>query len=125
MLGFTDRVGSRRAMQVGTIGMVVGFLAMTGLSGTLVGGVGAVTFTLLLFEFGIVSAIPLATELMPDNRPRFLAMYLVVSAGGRVVADWTGPWLFAQGGITSIGLAGAGVSAVALGIITRWVRQPA
>ena len=124
VLAFTDRMGSRQAMQVGAAGMVVGFGAIAIFNGSLVAGVAAFTFTLLVFEFAIVSALPLATELRPHDRARFLSIYLVVSAGGRVVADWTGPTLFDRGGLATVALVGAGASVLALTLITRWMRLP-
>ena len=122
VLAFTDRMGPRQAMQVGAAGMVVGFGAIAMFDSSLAAGVAAFTFTLLVFEFAIVSALPLATELRPNDRARFLSIYLVVSAGGRVVADWTGPTLFDRGGLATVALVGAGASVVALTLITRWMR---
>ena len=124
VLAFTDRLGSRRAMQIATVGMVVGFGVLTVSTTSLVAGVAALTFTLLVFEFGIVSALTLATELRPDDRPRFLSIYLVASAAGRVIADLAGPTLFDRGGLIAIAVAGAGTSLVAFTLVTRWVRRP-
>ena len=124
VLAFTDRMGSRLAMQVGAAGMVVGFGAIAIFDSSLVAGVAAFTFTLLVFEFAIVSALPLATELRPHDRARFLSIYLAVSAGGRVVADWTGPTLFNRGGLATVAIVGAAASVLALTLITRWMRLP-
>ena len=124
VLAFTDRIGARWAMQIGTAGMAIGFAALALSAGSQVLGIVALAATTFAFEFGIVSAIPLATEMRPDDRPQYLAIYLVASSLGRVVADWIGPWIFAHGGLTGVAVTGAVAAAAAFAIVTRWVELP-
>lgn len=124
VLAFTDRIGARRAMQIGTVGMAIGFGALALTAGSRVLGIAALAATILVFEFGFVSSLPLATEMRPNDRPRFLAIYLVASAVGRMVADWTGPSVFAKGGLGPIAIGGALVSFLAFFLITAWVELP-
>lgn len=124
VFAFTDRLGPRRALQLATAGMTVGFLALSFTSGSLVWGLAALALTILVFEFGIVSAIPLATEMRPGNRAGFLALYMVASSLGRVVADWVGPVVFTSAGFGAVAAGGALCSVVGLAVITRWVRVP-
>ena len=124
VLAFTDRIGARRAMQIGTVGMAIGFGALALTAGSRVLGIAALAATILVFEFGFVSSLPLATEMRPNDRPRFLAIYLVASAVGRMVADWTGPSVFAKGGLGPIAIGGALVSILAFFLITAWVELP-
>lgn len=125
VFAFTDRLGPRRALQLATGGMAVGFTALAFVTTSLALGLGALALTILVFEFGIVSAIPLATEIRPGNRAGFLALYMVASSLGRVVADLIGPAVFAAAGFSGVAVGGAVMSAVALAIITRWVRLDA
>ncbi len=53
------------------------------------------------FEFAIVSALPLATEVAPDARTRFLALVVVALSGSRAVAAAIAPPLFSWGGFAA------------------------
>ena len=125
VLAFTDRLGTRRALQGATLGMVVGFLGLAVFADSLVAGVAALTVTILAFEFGIVSSIPLATEIRPTDRARVLAIFLVVHSLGRVIADLTAPRAFDAFGLAWLAIGGAGLSVLGWLLVTRWVRVPA
>ena len=124
VLAFTDRVGPRKAIQIGIVGMVVGLGALGVVPSTFVAGMVALAFALLFFEFGIVSAISLATEMRPDNRPKFIAYYLVATGIGRVVGDWSGPALFGHSGMASVAIVSAVAAIAALVIVSTLVEDP-
>lgn len=124
VLAFTDQLGTRRALQGSTLGMVVGFLGLALFADSLVAGVAALTVTILAFEFGIVSSIPLATEIRPTDRARVLSIFLVVHSLGRVIADLTAPRAFDAFGLGWLAVSAAGLSVLGWFLVTRWVRVP-
>ncbi len=66
------------------------------------------------FEFAIVSALPLATEVAPDARARFLALIVVALSASRAIAGVVGPALFSWGGFAANATASAIAGTLAL-----------
>jgi predicted MFS family arabinose efflux permease len=77
------------------------------------------------FEFTIVSAIPVASEVRPLGRARFLAWMVVAMSIGRGAGAAIGPVVFAVWGVAGNALAAALVNVVALGVLVAWVRDTA
>jgi predicted MFS family arabinose efflux permease len=66
------------------------WLADFGLIAALIG----VVLMLISFEFGIVSLIPLATELAPEARASLLSLNLTAFSLGRILGTAAGGWLW-------------------------------
>ena len=116
---FTDRLGKRRAVSIGLVINAAGYAVM-GLSGdSVVLGVGGALVAFLGFEFLIVSSFPLASELVPGGRGRYLAWLVVAISLGRSVAGAIGPALF-----TSIGFGANATAAVVLGALATFCVVP-
>lgn len=98
-LAIADRVGKRRTIAAGLAVSSVSCAVLPGLAGSLGGGVAAFALALFGFEVAVVATIPVASELWPQARARFLALAGVAMAAGRSVAALTGPALFVRGGI--------------------------
>ncbi len=114
VLAFTDRIGKRRSVAIGLAISVVGFASLALEPASLVVGVALVSAALLGFEFTIVAAIPLATEMVPGARARYLAWFIVAMNLGRAVGAAGGPWLFDRFGVAGNALAAAAVDLMAL-----------
>ncbi len=95
--GTTDRIGKRRAVGIGIIlnCLVAGLIPILGssLAGALVG----LFCFYLTFEFTIVSAIPLMTEIMPAVRATMMAAFISSTSLGRALGDWIAPALYQFG----------------------------
>jgi len=95
--GLVDRLGKRRA-----VGLGLGTSALTALLLPLLGTspdgarLGLFLFY-LTFEFTIVSAIPLSTELVPAARATLLAANSTAALLGRMIGSLLGPALFVHG----------------------------
>jgi len=100
-IAFADRIGKARSVGLGLAISAVGFAALTGLSNSLVTGIGALLMALGGFEFAYVSSIQLASEAVPENRSRYLALYTVSFFVGRTIGAAVGPALFAAGGLAA------------------------
>ena len=96
---FTDRLGKRRAVLVGLVGMAASLLLLPLLAGQgLAGALGGMVLFVLTFEFAIVSLIPLATEVAPQARASLLSLNLLAFSLGRMAGAATGGWLWTWGG---------------------------
>ena len=107
-LAVADRVGKRRTLGAGLMTAAAACVALPALAGSLASGLGAFALALFGFEVAVVSAIPVASELWPQARARFLALAGVAMAAGRSVGALTAPTLFLRGGITGNAAVAAG-----------------
>jgi predicted MFS family arabinose efflux permease len=118
----TDRLGKKRSVLLGLLGLAAGLVALPslaalGLAPALAGLVGI----MLAFEFGIVSLLPLATELAPDARASLLSLNITALSLGRIMGAVAGGrlWEWLDGGIAPNALAGA-VCALVAALIMAW-----
>ncbi len=120
--GITDRLGKVRSVTVGILLNSVAAVLLPILGRTLPGaGVGLFLFY-VTFEFTLVSAIPLMTELVPAARATVMASNISAHALGRALGALLGPALFARGFATN-GLAAAGLNLLALLLLVLYVRE--
>jgi predicted MFS family arabinose efflux permease len=75
------------------------------------------------FELTVVSALPLATEVVPHARARFLALIIVAVSIGRAIGAAIGPLVYKSGGMPANALIAAGTMFIALVLILKWVRE--
>lgn len=120
---FTDRLGKRRSVMLGTGGVLLGHLCLPFLNFSLLSAVVGIALTRSAFEFGIVSHISLISEQVPNQRGKMMALAGAFVLAGGTVANLTGPWLYEQFGVT--GLSGSAVIAmvIALSILFAFVRE--
>lgn len=114
----TDRIGKRRSVLLGFVGMGLFALLLPFSAGQW--GLFLVLFLLfdLCFEFGIVSVFPLVSGLGAGARGTVLALAVAASGMGRIIGSLAGPRLFEGAGFLSNGLL-AGIVALA-GVALAW-----
>ncbi len=122
-LGFTDRIGKRRSVAIGLGISIVAFIATGAAAGSLAGGLALLAVAFFGFELTIVSSIPLATELVPGARARFLALFQLSTQAARALGAAVGPALFSWGGLAVNGMFSAALDAAALFVLLRWVQE--
>jgi predicted MFS family arabinose efflux permease len=113
----TDRLGPRRSVSIGLVLCIAAFAALGPASGSLGGGLAVMVVAFFGFEFAIVSALPLATEVAPEGRARFLALLVVALSASRALAGVAGPALFSWGGFAANSTASAVAGALALALL--------
>jgi predicted MFS family arabinose efflux permease len=117
---FVDRVGKPQAITLGLIANCFAAAAFPFFGRTLAGAVTGLFFFYLTFEFTLVSAIPMMTEIMPTTRATMMAINVSALSLGRALGAFVAPTLFAWGMGTS---AGAAVVFNLLALLAlRWVR---
>jgi predicted MFS family arabinose efflux permease len=112
----TDRLGKRRSTLAGMVAMAASLVLLPSLTrlglAPAMAGIVLVTFS---FEFAIVSLLPLATELAPEQRSSLLSLNVTAFSLGRIAGAVIGGWLWSwQGeGITPHALVGAACASAA------------
>jgi predicted MFS family arabinose efflux permease len=123
MAGFTDRIGKRNSLAIG-IGMGgVSLLVLSMVSEQLLKAMAVLFVAGVAIEFGIISTIPLMTELRPRARAQTLSLLMVASGLGRATADLIAPRVFATGGMQPVTVMAGLVALGALLIVLLGVRE--
>ena len=117
VLLFADRVGKIRMVGWGLGISAIGYTALAAVSGSLVAGLVALAGTFVAFEITIVAAIPLASELVPRARSRYLALFMVALGIGRSIGAIVGAGLYAWRGSPANALTSAASVVVALALV--------
>jgi len=92
---FTDRLGKRRSVLLGLLGLAASLLLLPWLARLgLAPALGGVVLIMLSFEFGFVSLIPVASEIAPEARATLLSFNVTVFSLGRIVGAALGGWLW-------------------------------
>jgi predicted MFS family arabinose efflux permease len=118
-----DRLGLKRAVLAG--------LALSGLSYVLLPLIGrtlplaliGLFVIFLTFEFTIVTAFSLFTEILPGARATMMSSSLAASSMGRVVGALVGGPVWRAGGLPATGLVSAAISGLALACLAWGLRR--
>lgn len=122
----TDRLGKKRSVLSGLIGLGASLLLLPWLADLgLVGALTGVVVMVLCFEFAIVSLLPVATELAPEARGSLLALNITTFSLGRVAGATAGGWLWEWAGasITTNALAGAACALLAALVVAAGLSE--
>jgi DHA1 family inner membrane transport protein len=122
-LMWTDRIGKRRSVAIGLVVSAVAYVLLSFTNANFAAGMASMAVALAGFEFTIVSTFPLASEVRPLARTRFLAVLAVGMGLGRAVGAWIGPFLYERSGLTANTLVAAAANVVALVLLLGWVRE--
>jgi MFS transporter, DHA1 family, inner membrane transport protein len=95
--GFVDRLGKLRSIALGLAVNSLAALALPWLGRTEWGALIGLFFFYISFEFTIVSAIPLMTELLPSARATLMACNVAALSFGRAIGDFLAPRLYGLG----------------------------
>jgi predicted MFS family arabinose efflux permease len=123
-LTLTDRIGKRRSVLIGLV-ISIGAFALLALAADSLGiGLALLAIALMGFEFTIVSSFPLASEIAPHGRTRYLSLTIVAMGLGRAIGAAAGPSLFSALGLTGPVVMAVAADLVAALLLIAWVRDP-
>ena len=122
---FTDRIGKRRSVILGSIGALIAYLLLPLFNTGLVSAVIAIAVARSFFEFAIVSYFPLLSEQVPEQRGKVMSLSTAFVLSGGAVASMVGPWVYRNYGIAGLSLSAALPVALALVIAVVAVRERA
>jgi predicted MFS family arabinose efflux permease len=107
----TDRLGKPRSVAGGIILNCLAVLMLPFLGHSLGGALVGLFLFYITFEFGVVSALPLMTEIVPTARATFMAATVAGFALGRALGAFLAPSLYKWG------IFGSGVAAVVFNLL--------
>ena len=117
-----DRLGKRRAVALGIAFSAVACLGLPILGRSLAGALVGLFLVYITFEFALVAAIPLMTELVPRARATMMAGNIGAHSAGRAIGALVGPALFSLG-LQANGTLAAALNLAALAMLLLFVRE--
>jgi predicted MFS family arabinose efflux permease len=109
-----DRIGLLRTIIIGTILSVVAYMVLLFTGQRLFFALGVLFFVFLFFEFTIVTAISLYTEILPDSRATMMSGHSAAGSLGRFVGALIGGPVWLMGGIHAVGLVSAALTGLSI-----------
>lgn len=100
----SDRMGLKKAIVLGGFLCSGAYFLLPVLDRGLGFVLAGLFLVFLFFEFTIVTAMGLATELVPEFRASTLSAFYAVAGMGRVAGDFSGGLVWSRSDITSIGM---------------------
>ncbi len=119
----SDRIGKRRLLIAAFLGCGVVFLALPLLAGNTDLAIALLFAMFLIFEIGVVTEIPLATEVLPQARGIMLSSNVAAFSIGRAIGTLLGGWMFRTGGMAFNGVFAAVMSVLSAGLVWRYVLE--
>lgn len=110
----SDWLGLKRAIAVGLVICGISYGVLPLLDQNLPLALCGLFFIFLTYEFTIVSALSLCTELLPGSRATMMSGFLAAAGTGRVVGALIGGPVWLTGGIQMTGLVSAAISSLGL-----------
>jgi predicted MFS family arabinose efflux permease len=117
-----DRLGKKRAVAAGVALNALAGLALPALGQGLAGALVGLFLLYLTFEFTLVSAIPMMSELVPEARATMMAGNVGAHSAGRALGALLAPALFRFGLSLNVAVA-AGLEVIALLILVAMVQE--
>ncbi len=111
---FADRLGLKRSMIIGIILSGLSYVILPFSSQTLPFAFSSLFVLFLIFEFTVVSALSLSTELLPASRATMMSGFFAAAGLGRVIGSLIGSHIWLAGGIFATGLVSGAICVVAL-----------
>lgn len=98
----TDRIGKRKSVLIGVVGMSLGFVIMPFLNVSLYPAIISILIPRLFFEFATVSNLALLTGQAPSQRGKVMSLSTAVGLVGITTATALGPINYYQWGVTGL-----------------------
>jgi DHA1 family inner membrane transport protein len=125
--GLSDRLGLKRSLVLGAALCVICYAILPFTSKTLSLSLGGLFFIFMAYEFSIVTALSLSTELLPGSRATMMSGFLAAAGAGRVIGALMGGPVWLAGGVLATGLVSAAVTGLGLASLgwglRKWRRQ--
>jgi DHA1 family inner membrane transport protein len=119
----SDRLGLKRSVAIGMFLCIMSYITLPLMGQTVYGSLGGLFFIFLTFEFTIVSALSLCTELLPGLRATMMSGFLATAGIGRVIGALMGGPIWLGGGIRMTGAVSAVMSGLGLACLMWGLRD--
>ncbi|MBC8458864.1 MAG: MFS transporter [Deltaproteobacteria bacterium] len=118
----SDRLGLKRSVIVGLSLCIMSYIILPLMGKTLPLALGSLFLIFLTFEFTIVSALSLCTELLPGLRATMMSGFLAAAGIGRVIGVLIGGSVWLTGGIVVTAFISAAISCLGLASLAWGLR---
>lgn len=115
----SDRLGLKRALFAGLTLSALSYLLLPAIGHTLSLALVGLFVIFLTFEFTVVTALSLFTEILPGARATMMSSNIATMSIGRVIGALIGGSVWLAGGMLATGLVSAAISGLAL-ICLAW-----
>jgi predicted MFS family arabinose efflux permease len=123
---FVDRLGKRRAVLVGLALSAIAYAALPTLGVRLESVIGLLAALFIIFEFTLVSSLPLVSELAPEARATAMSANAAAMTLARMIGSVSGTALFTwMGKLEPNAVASVIASVAAFGVLWIFVRERA
>jgi len=119
-----DRVGKRRVVLAGSLGVLGVSLALPLGAHGLVPALLIIAALRLCFEISVVANLALVSEALPQQRPQALSLSLAAGLLGAGLAGLSGPWCYARWGVVSLAPISSVTALAAVLVVWRFVVEP-
>ncbi|MBX3000276.1 MAG: MFS transporter [Caldilineaceae bacterium] len=119
----TDKVGKKRSVLIGMIGVFFIYAALPFLNISLLSVVAALAAMRLFFEFGIVSNITLISEQVPDQRGKVMTLSAAFTLAASTLAGLSGPWAYVRWGVLGLGPIAALCVILSITLVVSFVKE--
>lgn len=119
----SDRLGLKHSVYIGLFLCIASYIVLPFFGRTLFLSLGGLFFIFLTFEFTIVSALSLCTELLPGSRATMMSAFLAAAGIGRVLGALIGGPVWLKGGIFFTGIVSATLSGLGLAALVWGLRR--
>ena len=117
-----DQLGLKRAIAAGSILSALSYILLPLVGRTLPLALMGLFITFLTFEFTIVTAITLFTEILPAARATMMSSSVAAISIGRAIGALVGGPVWLAGGMLATGFVSAAVSGLALALLVWGLR---
>jgi predicted MFS family arabinose efflux permease len=111
---FSDRIGLKRSAIAGQFLCAIAYCALPVFGFSLTAALCGLFAIFLIYEFTIVTALSLCTELMPALRATMMSSFFAAAGIGRVLGALIGGHIWLKGGIEMTGMVSALFSGLGL-----------
>ena len=118
----SDRIGLARAAVGGVALTAAAYFLLPVAARNLPLALGALFIVFLAFEFTVVTAVGLITEVMPDARGTMMGALGATSGTGRMLGALTGGYVWLWGGLAATSVVAATLAVLALGSLVWGLR---
>jgi DHA1 family inner membrane transport protein len=118
-----DRLGLKRALVAGLILSALSYIILPLMGRTLSSALMGLFITFLTFEFTIVTAFSLFTEILPAARATMMSSSVAAISIGRMMGALVGGPVWLAGGMLATGIVSAAVSGLALVLLVWGLRS--
>ncbi len=109
-----DQLGLKRAVVAGSVLLVMGYALLPWVGRSLSWALVGLFIIFLSFEFTVVTALSLVTEILPGARATMMSGLMAASSLGRVIGVAVGGLVWLAGGLTANALVAAVITGSAL-----------